>query len=78
MNKIDSESDGFERIQDIPCLLIWGEKDNLIPFKPYYEKFKNKLPKASCRKIEGAGHAPFVEKTGSVYELIRTFMTHNI
>ena len=57
------ESEGFKRIQDIPCLIIWGEKDSLIPIDVYYGKFKEKLPKANCKKIEGAGHAPFVEKT---------------
>jgi 2-hydroxy-6-oxonona-2,4-dienedioate hydrolase len=75
--KTHIESEGFERIQDIPCSIIWGEKDNLIPIDVYFEKFKDKLPKASFKKIEGAGHAPFAEKTGSVYEIIRTFMIHN-
>ena len=79
--KTHIQSDEFERIQDIPCLILWGQKDNLIPTdkKPtdYYEKFKVELPKAKYVKIEGAGHAPFVEKTVSVYELIRQFITNN-
>jgi hypothetical protein len=28
---------GFQQIQDVPCLVIWGEKDNLIPIR-YTEK----------------------------------------
>jgi pimeloyl-ACP methyl ester carboxylesterase len=33
------ELQGFRQIQDVPCLIIWGEKDNLIPIE-YYEKFR--------------------------------------
>ncbi len=26
--------EGFKKIEDIPCLIIWGEEDKLIPLKP--------------------------------------------
>jgi pimeloyl-ACP methyl ester carboxylesterase len=67
---------GFEEIEDIPCLIIWGEKDNLIPIE-YYHKFKQHLPKANYATIADAGHAPFVEKTALVYEKLRTFLMQN-
>jgi pimeloyl-ACP methyl ester carboxylesterase len=35
------EPEGFKQIEDIPCLIIWGEKDNLIPIK-YYDMFRQK------------------------------------
>jgi pimeloyl-ACP methyl ester carboxylesterase len=63
----------FKHIEDIPCLVIWGEKDNLIPIE-YYYKFKQRLPKANYAIIADAGHAPFVEKTALVYEKLRTFL----
>jgi pimeloyl-ACP methyl ester carboxylesterase len=49
---------GFQQIQDVPCLVIWGEKDNLIPIK-YYDKFKENLPepKGKYEIIKGTGHA---------------------
>src|SRR5215831_7042758 len=65
--------EGFRQINDIPCLVIWGEKDNLIPIE-YYYKFKQQLPKANYATIADAGHAPFVEKTALVYEKLRTFL----
>lgn len=65
--------EGFSQIKDIPCLVIWGEKDNLIPIE-YYYKFKQQLPKANYATIADAGHAPFVEKTALVYEKLRTFL----
>ena len=67
---------GFKQIEDIPCLVIWGEKDNLIPIK-YYYKFQQQLPQAHCATIADAGHSPFVEKTALVYEKLRTFLMHD-
>jgi pimeloyl-ACP methyl ester carboxylesterase len=67
---------GFKQIEDIPCLVIWGEKDNLIPIE-YYYKFQQQLPKAHCATIADAGHSPFVEKTALVYEKLRTFLMHD-
>jgi pimeloyl-ACP methyl ester carboxylesterase len=67
------DPNGFKQIEDIPCLVIWGEKDNLIPIE-YYYKLKQQLPKANSAIIADAGHAPFVEKTALVYEKLRTFL----
>lgn len=67
------DPNGFKQIEDIPCLVIWGEKDNLIPLE-YYYKFKQHLPKATFALIADAGHAPFAEKTALVYENLRTFL----
>jgi pimeloyl-ACP methyl ester carboxylesterase len=67
------ELEGFKQLDDIPCLIIWGENDNLIPIE-YYYRFRQKLPKANYETIADAGHAPFVEKTALVYEKLRTFL----
>jgi pimeloyl-ACP methyl ester carboxylesterase len=67
------EQEGFKQIDDIPCLIIWGEKDTLIPIE-YYYRFRQKLPKAKYETIADAGHSPFVEKTALVYEKLRTFL----
>jgi pimeloyl-ACP methyl ester carboxylesterase len=70
------EQEGFKQLDDIPCLIIWGEKDNLIPIE-YYYRFRQKLPKAKFETVADAGHAPFVEKTALVFEKLRTFLTQN-
>jgi pimeloyl-ACP methyl ester carboxylesterase len=70
------EKEGFKQLDGIPCLIIWGEKDNLIPIE-YYYRFRQKLPKANYETIADAGHAPFVEKTALVYEKLRTFLTQD-
>jgi pimeloyl-ACP methyl ester carboxylesterase len=70
------ELEGFQQIQDVPCLLIWGEKDNLIPIE-YCDKFKQNLSKSETQNviIKDTGHAPFVERTALVYEKLRTFLS---
>jgi pimeloyl-ACP methyl ester carboxylesterase len=71
---------GLERlrqIENIPCLLIWGENDNLIPpdnAKEFKEVFKKK-DVDRFEEIKDAGHAPFAEKTALVYQKMLTFLT---
>jgi pimeloyl-ACP methyl ester carboxylesterase len=47
----------LETIGDIPCLLIWGDQDNVIP-KKNSEDFKKALVKAKYEIVENVGHAP--------------------
>jgi pimeloyl-ACP methyl ester carboxylesterase len=67
------QSQVLKQIENIPCLIIWGQNDNLIPLN-YAKEFKNDLPNAEIEIIPSSGHAPFVEKTALVYEKIRTFL----
>jgi pimeloyl-ACP methyl ester carboxylesterase len=69
------EPGDLEKIENIPCLILWGEKDNLIPIK-YLHMFRKTLKNAEYETIVDSGHAPFVEKTATVYESIRTFLTY--
>ena len=66
-------SERLKQIEDIPCLIIWGENDKLIPIE-YASMFTENLQRAKFEKIEDAGHSPFVEKTALVYEKLRTFL----
>jgi pimeloyl-ACP methyl ester carboxylesterase len=68
------ESDKLKQVVGgIPCLIIWGEEDNVIPLD-HVGKFTQYLKDAEVKKIEDAGHSPFVEKTAKVYEILRTFL----
>jgi len=60
-------------IKDIPCLLIWGEKDNLIHVS-HVHKFRQILKDAKLMVVADAGHSPFVEKTAIVYQRLLTFL----
>jgi pimeloyl-ACP methyl ester carboxylesterase len=67
------ETEGFKQIEDVPCLILWGENDKLIPLE--YKMFTDNLPKAQHETVTDAGHAPFVEKPALVYEKLRTFLS---
>jgi pimeloyl-ACP methyl ester carboxylesterase len=73
-NSINLEK--LERIKQIPCLIIWGDKDNLIPLC-YANKFKQILYKSHFVLITDAGHSPFVEKTAIVYQKLLTFLVED-
>ncbi len=62
----------LKQIKDIPSLIIWGEKDNLIPLI-YAKNFRQILSNAQFVLIPNAGHSPFVEKTAIVYQKLLTF-----
>ncbi|HET7642882.1 MAG TPA: alpha/beta hydrolase [Nitrososphaeraceae archaeon] len=66
----------LKSIEDIPTLIIWGIKDNLIPIE-HSNKFKQVLKKCKIEKIEDAGHAPFAEKPAIICEMLHTFLSQN-
>jgi pimeloyl-ACP methyl ester carboxylesterase len=69
--------EGLEKIKDLKCLIMWGEKDNLIPLD-HINKFKQILTDAEIIVISDAGHSPFVEKTAIVYQKLLTFLNEGI
>jgi len=66
----------LKQIKSIPCLIIWGEKDNLIPVD-HIHKFGQILKDAKLLVIADAGHSPFIEKTAIVYQKLLTFLFDN-
>lgn len=70
-NSIDLKQ--IEKLKDLCCLILWGEKDKLIPAS-FAEQFKKLLPLAEIEIIKDAGHAPFVEKPAIVYQRLIDFL----
>ena len=66
----------LKQIKDIPCLIIWGKKDNLIPVD-HINKFGQILTDAILEVIDDAGHSPFIEKTAIVYQKLLKFLIDN-
>ncbi|MBA3750316.1 MAG: alpha/beta hydrolase [Nitrosopumilus sp.] len=64
----------LEKIKDIPCIIIWGEKDNLIP-SDHIIKFTQILNESKTMVVSDAGHSPFVEKTAIVYHKLLEFLS---
>jgi len=63
----------LKQIENIPCLIIWGNNDYLIP-SSHAAQFKDILKNSKVFLVNDAGHSPFAEKTAIVYEKIKTFL----
>ena len=63
----------LKQIENIPCLIIWGHNDRLIP-SSHAAQFKDILKNAEVILVNDAGHSPFAEKTAIVYEKIKAFL----
>ncbi len=57
-----------------PVLIIWGEKDRVLPLKHGYLG-KEKLPKANLKIMEGCGHIPFFERADEFNKTVLTFLS---
>lgn len=67
------DTNQVSKISNIPCLVIWGEKDKLIPVT-YAEKFRKILDESIFLTIRDAGHSPFVEKPAIIYQKMLDFL----
>jgi len=55
-----------------PTLVIWGERDNLIPVSDG-ERLSNDLSQALLATVEGAGHNPYLDRPEVVAKLVEEF-----
>lgn len=56
-----------------PALIIWGEKDRILPVSHCKKAFE-KLPDARLRIIPDAGHAPFIDLPEQFKDIIIHFI----
>jgi pimeloyl-ACP methyl ester carboxylesterase len=61
-------------IKNIPCLIIWGQNDDLIP-PSHADIFENIFENKIKTIIPNAGHSPHVEKPAKTYRMINEFLT---
>jgi pimeloyl-ACP methyl ester carboxylesterase len=57
-----------------PVLIIWGEKDRVLPLKHAYLA-KEKLRKATLEIMEGCGHIPFFERSQEFNKAVLSFLS---
>jgi pimeloyl-ACP methyl ester carboxylesterase len=55
-----------------PTLLIWGKEDRLVP-PVYADEFARRLGSAQVQTVDGAGHAPHLERPEVVARMVRDF-----
>ena len=56
-----------------PVLMVWGREDRLVPAS-YAETFTGRLVSAKTELIDGAGHAPHLERPEVVTRLVQSFL----
>ncbi len=56
-----------------PTLVVWGEKDKLVP-STYADMFVAKIPEARAAFIPDAGHMAPYERTGEFVSLVTDFL----
>ena len=56
-----------------PALVIWGEKDNMVP-RAHGETYAKLIPNAKLTVIPGAGHSVHVEKPEETARLVADFL----
>ncbi len=57
-----------------PVLIIWGEKDRVLPLKHGYLG-KEKLPNAKLKIMDGCGHIPFFERSDEFNRTVLEFLS---
>jgi pimeloyl-ACP methyl ester carboxylesterase len=75
MKKIWTEEDlllALEKIE-IPTLILWGEKDDVLPVKDAYE-IKEKIKNSELKIIPKAKHSPHREVPDELAEIIINFL----
>jgi pimeloyl-ACP methyl ester carboxylesterase len=58
---------------DVPVLVIWGDKDGLIPVSAAHE-FKKRIPQAELVIFENVGHVPMEEVPAASAAAVRDFL----
>lgn len=58
---------------DVPCLIIWGERDEILPCSMGY-KLAAQLPKANLVCLPQVMHSPHIERPGLTAGLVREYV----
>jgi 2-hydroxy-6-oxonona-2,4-dienedioate hydrolase len=71
--KVPLDLQRLKPINDIPCIILWGQDDKLI-YSSDAEKFKDVLKDVKIKLVDNAGHSPHFEKPTITYSIINTFL----
>lgn len=73
--KMNQLSNVYERVGKLnkPCLLIWGNKDKILPFSNS-KKVQSAIPRIEFHEIDGAGHNVNYENPEVVNPILINFL----
>ena len=70
--------DGTARLVELdrvscPVLIVWGDRDRLLPLGRHADRFREEIPGAEFRVLEGLGHTPMWDDPDLVAATIGDF-----
>jgi pimeloyl-ACP methyl ester carboxylesterase len=77
--KMSENADAYKNIKNIqqPTLILWGEKDNLIPVENA-KKFHEDLPNDTLIVLENTGHTPMEESPVESLKAVLDFLSNGV
>ena len=63
----------LEAVANVPTLIIWGEKDHIVPFS-VGERYRAAIPGSELLTISGAGHRPEIEQKEEFLKAVKGFL----
>ena len=69
---------GSARVVDLdrigcPVLVLWGDRDRILPMKRHADRFRREIPGVDFRVLRGAGHTPMWDAPGLLSRTISEF-----
>ncbi len=64
--------EGLDRVS-CPVLIAWGDRDRLLPLERHADRFREEIPGAEFRVLEGLGHTPMWDDPDLVAATIGDF-----
>lgn len=61
-------------VLNVPTLVVWGEKDPVIPVK-YAKDFVQEIRDCRFYQMENCGHTPYVEDPENFYKIVVDFLS---
>ena len=56
-----------------PVLVVWGDKDRILPMDRHAGRFREEIPGVQFRTVRGIGHTPMWDAPGLITSLIADF-----
>ncbi len=75
LHRLDQKEQDELSNLEMPILLVWGDKDTLIPLEEFGRPLKNQLSRSKLLIIKDAGHAVYLEKPREFNEILTDFLS---
>lgn len=63
----------LEGVKHLPTLLVWGQKDTIVP-RGCIEAYQKAIAGAQVAEIKGAGHRPEIENSDEFVRAVKAFL----